>query len=385
MDEIPSITNAFLAVKNGFIHSFGRMEDLRLQGKEEVINAHDRFVLPAFVDSHTHLVYAGSRETEFVDKIRGLSYAEIASRGGGILNSAKKLRATSAEELLKEAYARAMEVMTTGTGTVEIKSGYGLDPTNELKILRVIKKLEKDLPLKIKATFLGAHAFPENVSREYYIDQIINEMVPAVAEENLATFIDVFCEEGFFNVEESERILEAGKRYGLQPKVHANQLHVSGGVQLGIKTGAISVDHLESIGREEIEALKKSNVVPTLLPGAAFFLNSKMPPARELIEAGLPVAIASDYNPGSSPSGNMQMMLSLACVLLRMTPNEGLNAMTINGAYAMNTPSGVISQGRPADLIITKKIPSLHFMPYSYGTNNIEKVLLDGMVVADNP
>lgn len=383
MDHLPILDDGYIIVSNGIIEDFGEMSAFRGNPNSflQVIDATDRFVLPAFVDSHTHLVFAATREDEFVHKIKGMSYAEIAAKGGGILNSAKKLGETSEETLFEQSMRNANLIMQTGTGSVEIKSGYGLTLESELKMLRVIKRLKEALPLKIRSTFLGAHAFPPNKSREAYINEIIDEMIPRIAEENLAEYIDVFCEEGFFSVAESQKVLEAGVKYGLRPKVHANQLHNSGGVQLGIRVGAISVDHLETISDTEISALENSDVIPTLLPGAAFFLRMNFPPARDLIKANLPVAIASDYNPGSSPSGNMQTMLSLACVNMKMTPAEAINACTINSAAAMELKTGIITKGFPADLIITQKIPSIKYIPYSYGTNDVHSLILDGKTI----
>ena len=380
MDYLPEINNAFLITTEGKISDYGKMSDLAVaeHSFSQVIDASNRYVFPAFVDSHTHLVFPATREEEFVYKIKGMSYAEIAAKGGGILNSAAKLRASTEEFLLEQALRHCQNILESGTGTVEIKSGYGLSTEAEIKMLRVIKKLRKLTPLSIKSTFLGAHAFPTDKNREDYIQEVIEEMIPRVAEEGLAEYIDVFCEEGFFSVEESDKILEAGSRYGLKPKVHANQLNNSGGVQLGIRHKAISVDHLETIGEVEIEALKHSDVIPTLLPGAAFFLRMSYPPARKLIDSGLAVAIASDYNPGSSPSGNMQTMMSLSCVNMRMTPAEAFNAATINTAAAMEIKTGVISKDYPADLIITKPIPSWEYIPYSFGTNDVDHLFLKG-------
>ncbi len=389
MAVVDSVRNAFLFAGNELITSFGRMEDLPdglTSGRSdlEIIDASGRFVFPSFCDSHTHLVYSGSREQEFVDKIRGLSYEEIARRGGGILNSAKKLHAATEEELYRESMVRIHEIAGMGTGAVEIKSGYGLNTADELKMLRVIRRIRENCPLEIRSTFLGAHAVPEiyRNDRELYIDLIINEMIPLVASEGLADYIDVFCDDGFFTVAETERILMAGMKYGLIPKIHANEIGFSGGVQVGVKYNALSVDHLERSGAEEISALLGSETMPTLLPGSALFLRLPDPPARLMIDSGLPVALASDYNPGSSPSGNMKLVMSLGCIRLRMTPEEVFNAVTVNSAYAMGIQDthGSISAGKTASLIITKEISSFGYFPYAFGSNLVEKVILRGKV-----
>jgi len=341
-------------------------------------------VFPCFCDSHTHLVYPTSREIEYVDKIKGLSYEDIAKRGGGILNSARKMAKISEDDLYNSAIKRLNEIISYGTGAVEIKSGYGLNTVSELKMLRVIKKLKQNSPLTIKTTFLGAHSIPMEFrgNKCEYVDIVINEMIPQVAAENLADYIDVFCDKGFFTVEDTERILMAGMKYGLRPKIHANELDYSGGIQVGVKYNALSVDHLEYTGNDEIEALMGSETMPTILPGAAFFLGMIYAPARKMIDAGLPVAMASDFNPGSSPSGNMQLILSMASILYRLTPEEAINACTINGAYAMGVEEelGSITTGKKANVFITKEIPSIEFMPYYYGSNKIEKVILNGVV-----
>jgi len=380
MGQLPVIENAFLSLRDGKIASYGRMEELESTAGEEVIDASGRFVFPAFVDSHTHLVFAASREEEFVMKLKGATYEEIAAKGGGILNSAKKLQQASEDELFERSIGRAHEIMRTGTGAVEIKSGYGLTVKDEIKMLKVARRIGKETPLTVKTTFLGAHAVPKGVKKVDYIRQVIEEMIPAVAEQKLADYIDVFCEEGFFSAEETERIVEAGKKSGMRPRIHANQLHRSGGVQVGVKTKAISVDHLENIGEYEIEILKGTGTMPTALPGAAFFLNLPFPPARKMIEAGLPMAIASDYNPGSAPSGNMFTMLSLACIRMKMTPEEAINACTLNTAYALEllNTHGSITKGKVANVFITKPIPSVAFLPYSFGNNLIEMVILGG-------
>ncbi len=392
MASVESVKNAFLFMEDGKIAAFGKMDKLSessyfWENKEvEVIDAENRFVLPSFVDSHTHLVYAGSREIEYVDKIKGLSYEEIARRGGGILNSAKKMQQISEDELLHDALKRLDEIILYGTGAVEIKSGYGLTFDAELNMLRVIKKLKALSPLTIKSTFLGAHAVPEAYKgrQSEYVDLIINEMLPQVALEGLADYIDVFCDKGFFTVEETERILEAGAQYGLQGKIHANELGFSGGVQAGVKHKALSVDHLEYVGDDEINALLGSQTMPTVLPGAAFFLGMVYAPARKMIDAGLPLAMASDFNPGSSPSGNMQFILSMASIAYKLLPQEGINATTINSAYAMDLSDrlGTIAVGKLANVYITKEIPSLEYLPYYYGVNKVDKAILNGKVVA---
>ncbi len=393
MQDLPSIENAFLLVENGKIQEFGKMEDINQTQKTkwidsseiEKIDATGKFILPSFVDSHTHIVYAGSREKEFEDRINGLTYEEIAKRGGGILNSAKKLQQTSEEELYEAAHQRLFEMIGFGTGAAEIKSGYGLTLNDELKMLRVIRKLKEISPIEIKATFLGAHAFPKEISRERYMDLLVNEMIPQVAEENLADYCDVFCDRGFFTVEETDKILNVATKYNLKAKLHANELDTSGGVQIGVKHNARSVDHLEHMGEDEINSLlssvkTKNLTMPTLLPSTAFFLRLEYAPARKLIESGLPVSLATDYNPGSSPSGNMPFVLSLACIHMQMTPQEVINAATLNAAYAIELEKthGIIRKNTDANLILTKKIPSLAFIPYSFGSNLIEQVFVKG-------
>lgn len=380
MDSLPILTDAYLFIKDGLIHEYGLMSELDSRDAAEVIDATGRFVLPSFVDSHTHLVYAASREEEFVYKIKGMSYEEIAAKGGGILNSAKKLQQTSEDELFERTLKRAHEIISYGTGAVEIKSGYGLTTKDELKMLRVAKRIGKETPLTVKTTFLGAHAVPREFTKADYLKLVLEEMLPAVAEEGLADYIDAFCEKGFFNPEETEMIMEAGKNYGLKPKIHANQLSVSGGVQVGVKTRALSVDHLEAMDEDAINALVGSSVMPTLLPGAAFYLGTSYPPARQMINAGLPLALATDYNPGSSPCGNMSLMLSLACIKMKMTPEEAINAATINTAYAMEIGEshGTITKGKAANVFITNDIPSVAYIPYSYGKNVISSVILNG-------
>jgi imidazolonepropionase len=351
-----------------------------------VIDATGRMVFPSFCDSHTHLVYAGSREIEYIDKIKGLSYEEIAKRGGGIINSAKRLHDASEEQLFDEAWQRLETIISYGTGAVEIKSGYGLNVEDELKMLRVIRKLKEKSPLTIKATFLGAHALPlEYRGRQSeFVDVIVNEMLPLVATEDLADFVDVFCDKGFFTVEDTERILMSAMKYGLRAKIHANELDYSGGIQAAVKYNALSVDHLEYTGDEEIACLLDSETMPTLLPGAAFFLGMVYAPVRKMIDAGLPVAMASDFNPGSAPSGNMQLILSMGCVKYKMLPAEAINAVTLNSAYAMDLSRelGTIAVGKRANVFITKPIPTIEFMPYSFGDNKVATVILNGKIIS---
>lgn len=385
MSVLPCINNAWLAVDNGIIADFGEMKDFPgisdWKGLE-VIDVDGKIVMPCYADSHTHIVYSGNREQEFIDRINGLSYEEIAARGGGILNSAKLLRQTSEDDLFNQSLIRLKEVISKGTGAIEIKSGYGLDLESELKILRVIKRIKELDIIPVKATFLGAHAIPIEYknNKEAYINNILNEMLPEIEKEKLADYIDVFCEKNYFTSDETKRILEVGKKHGLIPKVHAEQLSHSGGIQTGVACGAISVDHLEFCNDDDISALKNSKTMPTILPGAAFFLNLPLPPARKIIDSGLPLAIASDYNPGSSPSGNMNFMMSLGCIQYKLNPEECINACTINSAYAMGLQkeAGAISIGRSANLIITKPINSYGIIPYSFGSNLIESVLLKG-------
>jgi len=383
MASVAALSNAWLAIENGLIDCFGEGEVIPF-ADDEVLDCKGGIVMPAFCDSHTHLVYAGSREQEYEDKIRGMSYEEIAKRGGGILNSAKLLAETSEDELFNQSLPRAQEIIRSGTGAVEIKSGYGLNTRDELKMLRVIKRLGEENELTIRATFLGAHAVPTNFKsdQDKYVQLVIDEMIPAVAQEELADFIDVFCDRGFFTVEQTDRILEAGTKYGLAPKIHANELDFSGGVQAGVRHHALSVDHLEFVGEEELAALKGSATMPTILPGASLFLGLSYAPARKMIEAGLPVALASDYNPGSSPSGNMELVMSLGIIQLKMLPFEVLNAVTRNGAYAMGLEEshGSITPGKVANLIITDPMPGFGFMPYAYGSSQINKVILNGKI-----
>lgn len=389
--DLPCIDNAYLVVEDDTIVEYGRMENLSTAPASwrdqlpTAIDANGAFVLPAWCDSHSHLVFAASREEEFVDKIKGMSYADIAAKGGGILNSARKLNDASEDELFKQAWKRLEEISRLGTGAIEIKSGYGLTVAGELKMLRVIKKLRERSPLSIKATFLGAHTYPQEYknNRQGYIDSIIQEMLPVIAREKLADYIDVFCEEGFFSPEETETICRAGMSYGLKPKIHANQLHLSGGTQVGVKLGAISVDHLETMDEAAIQALAHSNTIGTLLPTAAFFLRMPFQPARALIDAGCAIALASDFNPGSSPSGNMNLVVAMSCIQMKMLPQEAINAATINGAYAMELGQelGSITVGKKANLIVTKPIPSLAYYPYAFGSNLIDKVMIKGQWV----
>ncbi|NQU35180.1 MAG: imidazolonepropionase [Bacteroidetes bacterium] len=391
MSKLRTLKNAFLLIEDGIISGFGSMDDLNkleLQNSIEnltTIDSTGKMVFPSFVDSHTHLVYPASREIEYIDKIKGLSYEEIAKRGGGILNSAKLMQESTEDELVESSLARLNEIIKYGTGAVEIKSGYGLTVESELKMLRVIKRLKELSPLTIKSTFLGAHSIPLEYRSDQtkYVDVVINEMLPLVADENLADYIDVFCDTGFFTVEDTERILEAGMKYNIRGKIHANELDYSGGIQAGIKYNALSVDHLEFTGEKEIEALLNSETMPTVLPGAAFFLGMKYTPVREMMDAGLPVALASDFNPGSSPSGNMQLIISMACILYKMLPEEAINATTINTAYAMGISDklGSIAIGKKANVFITSEIPTYEYMPYYYGTNKVETVILNGEII----
>ncbi|HNF29394.1 MAG TPA: imidazolonepropionase [Chitinophagaceae bacterium] len=382
--NLPVLENAYLIISNKKIVAYGVMEDFlhHTQTIKEVIDAEGQMVLPCWCDSHTHLVFAASRENEFVDKLKGKTYAEIAASGGGILNSAKRIAYSTEQELFDSAYNRLHELIKLGTGAIEIKSGYGLSVESELKMLRVIKKMKEKSPIPIKATFLGAHTYPLKFKEDHkgYIDLIINEMLPAIAKENLADYIDVFCEEGFFSKEETITICKAGMQYGLKPKIHANQLNLSGGVQAGRELNALSVDHLETMNDEAINLLAKSNTIGTLLPTAAYFLRMPFQPARKLIDAGCTIALASDFNPGSSPSGNMNFVVSMSCIQMKMLPEEAINAATINGAAAMELQNevGSITKGKIANLIFTKPIPSIAYMPYAFGSNLIDKVMING-------
>ncbi|MFW2475729.1 MAG: imidazolonepropionase [Sediminibacterium sp.] len=380
LKNLPVLNNAWLQIINGRIADFGTMDIC--PDATEVLDIKGGSILPCWCDSHTHAVFAASREDEFVDKLKGLSYAEIAAKGGGILNSANKLALTTEDVLYEQARKRILELIALGTGAIEIKSGYGLSLDAELKMLRVIRRLKEHLPIPVKATFLGAHAYPVlfKEDHESYIDLIINDMLPAIDREQLADYIDVFCEEGFFSQEETIRICEAGKRYGLKAKIHANQLNLSGGVQAGIAVNAVSVDHLETMDEATINILASSNTIGTLLPTAAYFLRMPFQPARSIIDAGAAVAIASDYNPGSSPSGNMNTVVSMSCIQMKMLPEEAINAATINGAFAMGLEKevGSITVGKRANLIITKPIPSIAYIPYAFGSNLIDRVLVNG-------
>ncbi len=384
MAELPVLENAFLAIEGDVIADYGAINSLPAHNATQVIDAAGCFVFPCFVDSHTHLVFAASREEEFVMKIKGASYAAIAAKGGGILNSAQKLQQLSEEELFQRSLSRINEIVKSGTGAVEIKSGYGLTLQDELKMLRVARRLGRETPVKVKTTFLGAHAVPKTHSKQDYIKLIIEEMIPAIADEKLADYIDVFCEEGFFSFDETIQICEEGKKFGMRPRIHANQLKRSGGVQAGVHVEAISVDHLENIGVEEIEALQKSNTIPTALPGAAFFLNLPFPPAREIINAGLPLAIATDFNPGSSPTGNMPLMIALACIKMKMTPEEAINSATINTAAALDLLGsyGSITRGKNASVFITAPMPSVAYLPYSFGSQLVDRIILNGQLIS---
>ncbi len=384
MSKLPLLNDAFLLLDKDEIVDFGLMKDCKYSADME-IDAAGKLVFPSYCDSHTHLVYAGSREIEYIDKIKGLSYEEIAKRGGGILNSSKLLHETSEDELFEQSFKRIQEIIRLGTGAVEIKSGYGLNPQDEIKMLRVIRRLQEASPITIVSTFLGAHAVPAEYKgrQSNYVDMVINEMIPQIASEGLTDYIDVFCDKGFFTVEDTERILMAGMKYGLRAKIHANELDFSGGIQTGVKYNALSVDHLEFTGDEEITSLLDSETMPTLLPGAAFFLGMIDPPARKMIQAGLPLALASDFNPGSSPSGNMSFIASLGCIKLRLLPEEVFNATTKNTAYAMGLDAthGSICKGKKANVFITKEIPGYEFIPYSFGSNLIEQVILEGKII----
>ncbi|MFH6964817.1 imidazolonepropionase [Flavobacterium plurextorum] len=385
MAILPTLKNAFLLIKDNLIADFGLMENLPEIDADEVIDATGKVVLPTWCDSHTHIVYAGNREQEFVDRINGFTYEEIANRGGGILNSAKKLNETSEDDIYDQSKIRLEEVMQLGTGAVEIKSGYGLTIEGELKMLRVIKKLAENYPISIKATFLGAHAFPTHYkeNKAGYIEEIITQMIPEIAQNKLADYIDVFCESGYFSVEETEKIMNAGIKSGLTPKIHVNQFNSIGGIQAGVKFKALSVDHLEIMNPEDIEALKDTETMPVALPSCSYFLSIPYTPAREMIKAGLPLALATDFNPGSTPSGNMNFVVATACIKMKMTPEEAINAATINGAYAMGLSEthGSITKGKKANLILTKPISSYYQIPYAFGSNLIESVFIEGKII----
>ncbi len=385
MASLPTIKNAFLLLENDVIAAFGTMENCPKINADKTIDATGKIVLPTWCDSHTHIVYAGNREQEFVDRINGISYEEIAKRGGGILNSAKRLNETSETEIYNQSKLRLEEIMQLGTGAVEIKSGYGLTVEGELKMLRVIKKLAENFPIKIKATFLGAHAFPSEYKENHadYIDIIINEMLPAIASENLADYIDAFLETGYFSVEETIRIMESGKKHGLQAKIHVNQFTAINGIAACVKHNALTVDHLEIVTDGDIEALKNSDTMAVALPSCSYFISIPYTPARKMIDAGLPLALATDFNPGTTPSGNMNFVVATACIKMKMTPEEAINAATINGAYAMGISEthGSITVGKKANIIITKPISSYYQLPYAFGSNLIEQVLIEGKTI----
>lgn len=390
MKKLPFIENAWIIINDDLIFDFGHMNDWKgidNWNEFEIIDAENGTVLPSWCDSHTHIVFSGSREQEFVDKINGLSYEEIAKKGGGILNSSMVIKNTTEEELYQQSMNRIDEVIKGGTGAIEIKSGYGLETEQEIKMLRVIKRIKETSPITVKSTFLGAHAVPIRYKNDpdEYVRIITDEMIPQISKEELADYIDVFCDKGFFTVDQTEKILKTGLNYGLKGKIHANELAYSGGIQVGVKMGAISVDHLEFTSEKEINCLKESKTIPTLLPSTAFFLGLDYPPARKMIDSGLPIALASDYNPGSSPSGNIEFIFSLACIKLKMNPEEVINALTINGAHAMELQNefGSIEKGKKANLIITKKIPSIAFIPYSFGKSLINKVIIEGKLYND--
>ena len=390
MKKLPFIENAWIIINDDLIFDFGHMNDWKgidNWNEFEIIDAENGTVLPSWCDSHTHIVFSGSREQEFVDKINGLSYEEIAKKGGGILNSSMVIKNTTEEELYQQSMIRIDEVIKGGTGAIEIKSGYGLETEQEIKMLRVIKRIKETSPITVKSTFLGAHAVPIRYKNDpdEYVRIVTDEMIPQISKEELADYIDVFCDKGFFTVDQTEKILKTGLNYGLKGKIHANELAYSGGIQVGVKMGAISVDHLEFTSDNEINCLKESKTIPTLLPSTAFFLGLDYPPARKMIDSGLPIALASDYNPGSSPSGNIEFIFSLACIKLKMNPEEVINALTINGAHAMELQNefGSIEKGKKANLIITKKIPSIAFIPYSFGKSLINKVIIEGKLYND--
>lgn len=385
MKQLPTLKNAYVLINNDTIVDYGSMDGCNGILSEQTIDATGKLVLPTWCDSHTHIVFAGNREQEFVDRINGLSYEEIANRGGGILNSAKILQTTDEDKLYNQSIKRVKEVIQLGTGAIEIKSGYGLTVDAELKMLRVIKRIKQDFPIKIKATLLAAHAIPEAYKndKDAFIDLVINEMIPKVAKEQLAEYIDVFCEKGYFSLNNTDNILSAGTTYGLIPKIHVNQFNAFGGVALGVKHNALSVDHLEELNKDDIEALKGTSTMPVALPACSYFLSIPYTPARQLIDAGLPLALATDYNPGSTPSGNMNFVVSTACIKMKMTPAEAINAATINGAYAMGISNlyGSITKGKKANLIITKEVPSYNYLPYAFGNNHIDKVIINGVCI----
>ncbi|QYA27043.1 imidazolonepropionase [Gramella sp. MT6] len=385
MKELPTIKNAWLYIENDEIADYGSMESIPEIKADEKIDVSGKIVMPTWCDSHTHIVYAGNRELEFADRINGLSYEEIANRGGGILNSAKTLQETPEDEVYEQSAKRLEEVMKLGTGAVEIKSGYGLTEEAELKMLRVIKKLKENYDLPVKSTFLGAHAIPKDYKNDpdAYMDLVINEILPKVTEQKLAEYIDIFCEKGYFTLEDTHRLLSAAEKFGLKPKIHVNQFNAIGGVKAGVDHNALSVDHLEVMNDEDIEVLKGSNTMPVALPSCSLFLSIPYTPARRILDADLPLALATDFNPGSTPSGNMNLVVSLACIKMKMTPEEAINAATINGAYAMELSEthGSITKGKKANFIITKEIPSYTFLPYAFGSNSIESVYINGNMI----
>jgi len=385
MKMLPTIRNAFLLLENDTISDFGLMSNLGSISADTTIDCTGKMVLPTWCDSHTHIVYAGNREQEFVDRINGLGYQEIAEKGGGILNSAKKLQQTSEEDLYQQSAQRLEEVMRLGTGAIEIKSGYGLTTEAELKMLRVAKKLAQHYPVAVKTTFLGAHAVPSAYknNKDGYLDLIINEILPKIAEENLADYVDIFCETGYFSVADTHRLLEAAQPYGLIPKIHVNQFNAIGGVAAGVAHNALSVDHLEVVEAADIQALLESDTMPVALPSCSYFLSIPYTPGRQLIDAGLPLALATDYNPGSTPSGNMNFVVATACIKMKLTPEEAINAATLNGAYAMGLSKthGSITKGKSASVMITKKIPSYGYLPYAFGSNLIETVIIGGELI----
>jgi imidazolonepropionase len=386
MNDLPIINDAFLLIENNIISDFGKMVDCPTNSDAKIIDVTGKIVLPTWVDSHTHIVYAGNRVQEFVDRINGLSYEEIANRGGGILNSAKKLNETSENDIYEQSKLRLEEVMQQGTGAVEIKSGYGLTVEGELKMLRVIKNLKENYPIEIKATFLGAHAFPKEFKENHaaYIDLIINEMLPKIAEENLADYIDTFLETGYFSVDETIKIMQAGKKYGLQAKIHVNQFTAIEGIKACVENNALSVDHLEIVTDEDIAVLKNSKTMPVALPSCSYFISIPYTPARKMIDAGLPLAIATDFNPGTTPSGNMNFVVAAACIKMKMTPEEAINAATINGAYAMGVSDthGSITKGKKANIIITKPLTSFYQLPYEFTSNLIDKIMIEGQFIS---
>ena len=386
MSFLPSIDNAYLVIKNGKISDFGKMQDFKETGFNEVIDAKDRMILPSWCDSHTHIVFAGNRSKEFIDRIKGLSYEEIAARGGGILNSAKLLQNTSKEDLYNQSNMRINSVIRQGTGAIEIKSGYGLSLESELKMLQVIKQIKDSSKIQVKSTFLGAHAYPNEFkeNKDGYIDLVLNKMLPAFSKENLIDYIDVFCEKGYFSPEDTEKIIKEGLKYNIRSKIHVNQFNVLGGVKIAVENNALSVDHLEVLQDDDIKILSKGSTIPVVLPTCSYFLGIDYAPARKLIDAGLPVAIASDFNPGSSPSGNMNFVISTACTKMKLTTEESINAATINGAYAMGLEDkvGSISKGKIANLIITNEINSIDDIPYNFGGNQIHKIILEGQLIS---